>query len=102
MAIIEKLKQADLKGRGGAGFPTWQKWQMVKDAPGDKKYVVANVSEGEPAVAKDNYILENWSEIVVEGVALAMDAVGAQKGYFAGNGSGGGVQGIRLSAQRLL
>ena len=33
MDIIEKLKQADLKGRGGAGFPTWQKWQMVKDAP---------------------------------------------------------------------
>ena len=83
MDIIEKLKLANLKGRGGAGFPTWQKWQMVKDAvsPDGRKFVIVNVSEGEPAVAKDNYILENWSEIVVEGVTLAMAAVGAQKGY---------------------
>ena len=81
MNIIEKLKAANLKGRGGAGFPAWQKWQMVKDAPGDMKYVVANVSEGEPAVFKDNFILENWPETVVEGITLAMEAVGAQKSY---------------------
>lgn len=70
-----------MKGRGGAGFPTWQKWQMVKDAAGEKKYVICNVSEGEPAVAKDGYILEKWPEIVIDGIALAMDAAGAQKGY---------------------
>ncbi|MGB2631408.1 MAG: NADH-ubiquinone oxidoreductase-F iron-sulfur binding region domain-containing protein [Minisyncoccales bacterium] len=82
MEIIEKLKQANLRGRGGAGFPAWQKWQMVKDAPGETKYVVCNVSEGEPAVSKDIFILENWPEIAVEGIDLAMAATGADKGYF--------------------
>ncbi len=81
MEIIEKLKAAGLRGRGGAGFPTWRKWQMVKDARGGKKYVVCNVSEGEPAVSKDGYILEREPEIVVEGIALAMNEVGAKKGY---------------------
>jgi len=103
MDMIEKLKIAGLKGRGGAGFPTWQKWQMVKDAPaaggeprpdgrGEKKYIICNVSEGEPAVSKDGYILERWPEVVIDGIGLAMEAVGAspdgepcleggQKGY---------------------
>ncbi|HOI97076.1 MAG TPA: NADH-ubiquinone oxidoreductase-F iron-sulfur binding region domain-containing protein [Candidatus Pacearchaeota archaeon] len=81
MEIIEKLKQANLRGRGGAGFPAWQKWQMVKDAPGETKYVVCNVSEGEPAVAKDGHILEKWPDIVVEGIELAMNEAGAKKGY---------------------
>jgi len=83
MGVIKKLKQADLRGRGGAGFPTWQKWQMVKDAVSTdgRKFVVCNVSEGEPAVFKDNFILERWPETVIECISLAMDAVGAQKGY---------------------
>jgi len=59
MGIIEKLKMAGLRGRGGAGFPVWQKWQMVKDAPGETKYVVCNVSEGEPAVGKDGQFWKN-------------------------------------------
>jgi NADH:ubiquinone oxidoreductase subunit F (NADH-binding) len=90
--IIQTLKESGLRGRGGAGFPTWQKWQMVKDAPvavgqpspdgrGDKKYVVCNVSEGEPDVFKDAWLLEKDSQAVVDGIALAMEAVGAQKGY---------------------
>ena len=81
MNIIEDLKQANLRGRGGAGFPVWQKWQMVKDAPGTKKYVICNVSEGEPAVFKDGYILENWPQLVVEGMELAMKEVNAAQGY---------------------
>lgn len=72
-----------MRGRGGAGFPVWQKWQMVKDAvsPDGRKFVVCNVSEGEPAVYKDNFILENWPETVIDGISLAIEAVGAQKGY---------------------
>lgn len=81
MEIIEKLKMAGLRGRGGAGFPVWQKWQMVKDAPGETKYVVCNVSEGEPAVAKDSHILEKWPDIVIEGIESAMNEVGAKKSY---------------------
>ena len=83
MNIIEELKSANLKGRGGAGFPTWQKWQMVKDAlsADGRKFVICNVSEGEPAVTKDKHILDNWPEMVIDGIQLAMEAVGAQKGY---------------------
>jgi len=83
MEIIEKLKNADLRGRGGAAFPTWQKWQMVKDAlsADGRKFVVCNVSEGEPGVFKDKFILERWPQTVVDGICLAMTAVGAQKGY---------------------
>ncbi len=81
MGIIEKLKMAGLRGRGGAGFPVWQKWQMVKDAPGETKYVVCNVSEGEPAVGKDGHILEKWPDIVIEGIESAMNEVGAKKSY---------------------
>jgi len=73
--IIEKLKEADLRGRGGAGFPTGLKWEMVRDAEGKKKYVICNASEGEPNVFKDGFILENYPEEVVEGIRLALEAV---------------------------
>ena len=84
MEITEKLKQANLRGRGGAGFPVWQKWRMVKDAVSrdGRKFIVCNVSEGEPAVFKDKYILKHWPEAVVGGIELAMQAVGALKAYF--------------------
>jgi len=79
--IIEKLKEAGLKGRGGAGFPTATKWELVKKAKGDKKYVVCNASEGEPNVFKDGYIIENYPEDLVNGIDIAMKAVGADTGY---------------------
>lgn len=83
MEIIKELEKSGLKGRGGAGFPTWRKWQMVKDALSldCRKFVVCNVSEGEPAVSKDGYILEKYPETVIDGIVLAMEAVGAGKGY---------------------
>lgn len=79
--IIEKLKQADLKGRGGAAYPTWMKWNLVKEAKGEKKYVVCNASEGEPGVFKDKYIFEHYPEEVINGMQLAMEAVGAEEAY---------------------
>ncbi len=79
--IIEQLKESGLKGRGGAGFPTGLKWEAVKNAPGDTKYVVCNVSEGEPAVAKDGWLLEHAAQTVIDGVALAMVTVAAARGY---------------------
>jgi len=83
MDTNDKLKQAGLRGRGGAGFPAWQKWQMVKDAGSadGRKFVVCNVSEGEPAVLKDGNILERDPGTVIEGIDAAMKAVGAQKGF---------------------
>lgn len=70
--IIEKLKKANLLGRGGANFPVGLKWEMVKKAKADKKYVICNGSEGEPLVFKDKYILENEPEEVVSGIKIAL------------------------------
>ncbi len=78
--IIEKIKAANLRGRGGAGYPTAAKWEMVMNAPGETKYVICNVSEGEPAVAKDDYILEKYPEVVIEGIRLALEAIKAKSG----------------------
>jgi NADH:ubiquinone oxidoreductase subunit F (NADH-binding) len=78
--IIDKIKEANLRGRGGAGYPTAVKWEMVSKAAGEVKYVICNVSEGEPLVTKDGYILEKYPETVIAGMKLALEAVGASKG----------------------
>jgi NADH:ubiquinone oxidoreductase subunit F (NADH-binding) len=79
--IIEKLKEAGLKGRGGASFMTATKWELVKKAKGDQKYVVCNASEGEPNVFKDGYIIEHYPEDLVNGIDIAMREIGADTGY---------------------
>lgn len=79
--IIEELKKANLKGRGGAGFPVAAKWEMVMNAAADKKYVICNVSEGEPAVAKDGFILENYPETAIEGIRIALEAIKNSSAY---------------------
>lgn len=77
--IIEQIKAAGLRGRGGAGFPTASKWEMVKNAPGAAKYVICNVSEGEPDVTKDGYILAKYSKIVIDGIKLALSEIPQSK-----------------------
>jgi len=77
--LITKLRDSGLTGRGGAGFPTWKKWRAVKDALGEKKYVIANGSEGEPRVFKDGWVLENKAEELVNALRLALETVGAQE-----------------------
>lgn len=79
--IISKLKESNLTGRGGAGFPTGLKWESVANEPSLKKYVVCNASEGEPNVFKDGYILENYANEAIEGMVLAMETVGAAEAY---------------------
>jgi len=73
MNILNKIKKANLVGRGGGCFPTAVKWEMVKRAKGNKKYVICNASEGEPGVKKDGYILENFGKRVIDGMKIAMD-----------------------------
>lgn len=86
-SIIDKIKEAGLVGRGGASFPTWQKWAAVLKAReaiehGDNKtFVVCNVSEGEPGVRKDYHLLNTYPEKVIDGMKLAVDFLGAKKGY---------------------
>lgn len=79
--ILEKIKKAGIVGMGGARFSTAAKWAMIKNAAGEKKYVICNASEGEPGVAKDLHILENFAEIAIEGIKIAIDFLSAEKGY---------------------
>lgn len=73
--IITKLKAANILGRGGAAFPTWQKWDLVKNIKADKKYIVANGSEGEPGTLKDAYILANFPEVLIQGLKIALETI---------------------------
>ncbi len=79
-SIIPAVTASGLRGRGGAGFPTGQKWQMVKDEKPGQKYIVCNADEGEPGTNKDRVLLCNDPHSVLEGMALAGIAVGADHG----------------------
>lgn len=79
--IIAELKKANLRGRGGAGFPTAIKWGGVRNEPCPTKYVACNFSEGEPGTFKDRYnILRNPYQLL-EGIAIAIYAIGAKEAY---------------------
>ena len=73
--IITKIKEANLLGRGGANFPTWMKWDAVKkeEGQGKKIYIIANGSEGEPSVFKDEYILKNHLQEFIGGIKIALE-----------------------------
>lgn len=79
--LIAALRAVGLTGRGGAEFPAWLKWEAVRAIKSKQKFVVCNAEEGEPDVCKDKYILTHYSQTVMEGLALAMEAVGARRGY---------------------
>lgn len=78
--IIDEIELSGLSGRGGAAFPTGRKWRAVKQAQSSEKYVICNVSEGEPGTAKDLYLLSNFPLAIIEGMAICALAVGAKKG----------------------
>jgi len=77
--LIEELKSSNLRGRGGAGFNTGLKWSFVP--PGDQKYVVCNLDEGEPGTYKDRTIVEKDPQLLIEGMAICAHAIGSDKGY---------------------
>jgi NADH:ubiquinone oxidoreductase subunit F (NADH-binding)/NADH:ubiquinone oxidoreductase subunit E len=78
--IIATLKAAGLRGLGGAGFPTGAKWEIVRNAPGEQKYIVCNADESEPGTIKDRFIMEHMPHLVIEGMVLAGLVTGANKG----------------------
>src|SRR3989304_4185334 len=80
-AVINEVKAAGLRGRGGAGFPCGLKWEGARKSPGDVKYLICNADEGEVGTFKDGYILENDPFTLIEGIALAAHAIGAGKCY---------------------
>jgi NADH:ubiquinone oxidoreductase subunit F (NADH-binding) len=79
--IIARLKDAGLGGMGGAGFPTSIKWDVVKKASGDEKYIVCNADESEPGTIKDRFIMTHLPHLVIEGIIIGALTVGAQKGF---------------------
>jgi bidirectional [NiFe] hydrogenase diaphorase subunit len=78
---VEAMVQSGLRGRGGAGFPTGLKWGTVAKSPGAKKYVICNADEGDPGAFMDRSVLESDPHSVLEGMAIAAYAVGADQGY---------------------
>lgn len=78
--VINGIKEAGLRGRGGAGFPTWFKWQAAHDSPGDMKYMVCNADEGDPGAFMDRSVLEGDPHSLIEGMMIGGYAIGAKKG----------------------
>lgn len=79
--VIEEVKTAGLRGRGGAGFPTWMKWNFSKVAEGDVKYVVCNADEGDPGAYMDRSTLEGDPHSILEAMTICGYTIGAHQGY---------------------
>ena len=79
--VIDTIKASGLRGRGGGGFPTGTKWQFAADQPAGKKYVVCNADEGDPGAFMDRSVLEGDPHAVLEAMAIAGYAIGADEGY---------------------
>ena len=78
--VISELKKSGLRGRGGAGFPTWMKWSFSKAVETDQKYIICNADEGDPGAYMDRSTLEGDPHSVLEAMAIAGYAVGSNKG----------------------
>ena len=78
--VIEEIKASGLRGRGGAGFPTWFKWNAAKASPGNEKYLVCNADEGDPGAFMDRSVLEGDPHSLLEGMIIGGYAMGANEG----------------------
>jgi len=78
--VIAEVKASNIKGRGGAGFPTGLKWEFCRRAKGDRKFIFCNADEGEPGTFKDRVILTERPKLLFEGMVIAAYAVGATEG----------------------
>ena len=79
--VIKEVSDSGLRGRGGAGFPTGRKWQFAKNSTDEQKYVACNADEGDPGAFMDRSVLEGDPHAIVEAMAIAAYAIGANKGY---------------------
>jgi len=79
--IIAEVKTSGLRGRGGAGFPTWLKWDLARKAQGDVKFVICNADEGDPGAYMDRSTIEGDPHSVIEGMITAGKAIGAHQGF---------------------
>ena len=79
--VIEEIEKSGLRGRGGAGFPTGLKWRLCREAESDIKYIICNADEGDPGAFMDRSMLEGAPHSVLEGMAIAGHAIGANEAY---------------------
>lgn len=79
--VLDTVRNSNLKGRGGAGFPTGVKWNLAATAHSDKKFVVCNADEGEPGTFKDRVLLTEYPKLILEGMVIAAYAIGARSGF---------------------
>jgi NADH:ubiquinone oxidoreductase subunit F (NADH-binding)/(2Fe-2S) ferredoxin/Pyruvate/2-oxoacid:ferredoxin oxidoreductase delta subunit len=79
--VIEEIKKADLRGRGGGGFPTGVKWDSTRKAPGKPKYVIVNCDEGDPGAFMDRALMEGNPHSVLEGLIIGAYAIGSNQGF---------------------
>ncbi len=79
--IIEEIKTSGLRGRGGAGFPTWMKWNFTKMSDASEKFVVCNADEGDPGAYMDRSTLEGDPHSILEAMTICAKAIGATHGY---------------------
>ncbi|HEC44691.1 MAG TPA: 4Fe-4S dicluster domain-containing protein [Bacteroides sp.] len=79
--VIGEVKTAGLRGRGGAGFPTWKKWQLCHDAPGNRKFLICNADEGDPGAFMNRSLMEGDPLSLLEGMIIAAFAIRASTAY---------------------
>jgi len=79
--VIEEVKKANLRGRGGGGFPTYRKWESTRDAPGDPKYVIVNCDEGDPGAFMNRSLMEGNPHCILEGLVIGAYAIGSHEGF---------------------
>ena len=79
--VLEEVKRANLRGRGGGGFPAGIKWETTRDAPGEVKYVIVNADEGDPGAYMDRSLLEGNPHSVLEGLIIGAYAIGSHQGF---------------------
>jgi NADH-quinone oxidoreductase subunit F len=77
--VIEEIKTSGLAGRGGAGFPTWFKWNAARNNPGEEKYLICNADEGDPGAFMDRAVIESDPHNLIEGMMIAAYAIGAKE-----------------------
>ncbi len=80
--VLDQIKSSGLRGRGGAGYSSGQKWKVVQQSQDDTKYIICNGDEGDPGAFMDRMILESYPFRVIEGMIIAAYTVGAHEGYF--------------------
>ena len=77
--VIEEIKVSGLAGRGGAGFPTWFKWNAARQSPGETKYLICNADEGDPGAFMDRAVIESDPHNLIEGMLIGAYAIGAKE-----------------------